>query len=213
MYSTRKIQSPSERLVLGCEKPTHDHVLLEREITQPRPCLFEIPSRRSSRVSVMPEALAPCLEGRALGPDGDDPGPRLLRVGAALDGHSQRGVAHLQDAHPVHASRLRRRRRGRRRRWRRRQWVRGGGRGGGAAAVRRPGRRLGLEESVELNQGALTVLVGNFISTGVTFAHFFIVRNCLTYPTKQVTLAIIFTCGEARRSTCPLWPPPLKLIF
>ena len=52
---------------------------------------------------VLPEAFSTRLEGGALRPKGDDPGPRLLRVGAALDGHSQRGEAHLQDAHPVHA--------------------------------------------------------------------------------------------------------------
>ena len=28
-----------------------------------------------------------------------------------------------------------------------------------------------------------------------------------------LSLLPVFTCGEARRSTCPLWPPPKKVIF
>ena len=100
---------------------------------------------------VLPEAFSTRLEGGALRPKGDDPGPRLLRVCAALDGHSQRGVSHLQDADPVHA---RRRRRQRRRRRRRRRKKGSGGvqlaSGGGTTTVGRPRRRHGLEESIKL---------------------------------------------------------------
>ena len=145
--------------------------------------MYTVISKRVERSSrVLPEALAPRLESRAFWPDGDDPGPRLLRVGAALDGHSQRGEAHLQDAHPVHARRRRRRRR-------RRVQVQLVG-GVGAAAVRRPGRWHRLEESVKLKSYPNCTEPGNgvciFANRKTGTVEVFIVRNAtppqILYP-------------------------------